>query len=150
MLWAVHSPGAVVLVRALGQNLPGTCTHLGARQSSLSQLTVCCGAANGEFVRALITARGRARHAEEMIARLSSRAAPACHQVQPGEEPLPATDVEASAFPAAQPRRILYLGRRAAMVPHLREVAGAHAAALLHHDAYDAYARKVGRQLPNP
>lgn len=82
--------------------------------------------------RALISARARARHAEEMIAQLIGRSA-ASRQVTARPEPSPATE-EAHTELAPLQQRILYLGGRAAIVPHLREAAAARAAAFLHHD----------------
>lgn len=83
--------------------------------------------------RALISARARARQAEEAAARLSERGTPlrrAPLAVERVAEPASPSPV---AVPAV-PKRILYLGGRAAVVPHLREVAEARAAAFLHHD----------------
>jgi hypothetical protein len=87
--------------------------------------------------RALIVARARARLAEsggDGVPRsvASGRAA--------GEVPFEAAGVDghladaASPARAAGPSRILYLGGRASVVPHLREVARRHAADVVHHD----------------
>jgi hypothetical protein len=80
--------------------------------------------------RALISARGRARHAEETLARLPARVVPAAQS--PIVRELPSVSEARCAAPGHQ--RILYLGGRPAMVPHLREIAQARAAAFLHHD----------------
>jgi hypothetical protein len=82
--------------------------------------------------RALILARARARQAE---ARLSQLAA----TKRPGRG-LPVHDVDASPVAEHRPRRpatphrILYLGGRTAIVPHLRAAAAARVAAFFHHD----------------
>jgi uncharacterized protein DUF2325 len=81
--------------------------------------------------RALISARARARHAEEALARHPARVVPAA-QSPIVREPPSAADVRCAA--SGNQQRILYLGGRPAMVPHLREIAEAHAAAFLHHD----------------
>jgi hypothetical protein len=81
--------------------------------------------------RALLSARVRARQAEETIARRSEQMArlqqarTTAIRAVPGaparrEDPLP--------------QRVLYLGGRAGLVPHLREVASVRVAAFLHHD----------------
>ncbi|KAB2912014.1 MAG: DUF2325 domain-containing protein [Hyphomicrobiaceae bacterium] len=83
--------------------------------------------------RALLSARARARHAEETIGRMTAR------PLQPRrptakETRLPDRNAP-SPIPAPLPlRRILYLGGRTSVVPHLREAAAARKAAFLHHD----------------
>jgi hypothetical protein len=81
--------------------------------------------------RALLSARVRARQAEETVARLAGDAVPPLRP-RPG-----ASGTEAAPAPRGNgplPQRILYLGGRAGLVPHLREVASIRAAAFLHHD----------------
>lgn len=82
--------------------------------------------------RALVIARARARHAEDTITQLSSRSTTSRPAAVP--EQAPPADVSAPAAEPALPRRILYIGGRAAVVPHLREVAEAREANFLHHD----------------
>lgn len=82
--------------------------------------------------RALVIARARARHAEDTIARLSSRTAAPRPAMAP--EQTPPADISVPAPDSAVPRRILYIGGRAAVVPHLREVAEAREANFQHHD----------------
>jgi hypothetical protein len=83
--------------------------------------------------RALVSARARARHAEATIARLIAR--PTLSRLPTANE---ATPHSSNVFPhiraPLRQRRILYLGGRTAVVPHLREAAAARQAFLLHHD----------------
>jgi Uncharacterized protein conserved in bacteria (DUF2325) len=81
--------------------------------------------------RALISARSRARHAEAALARVPARNMPSARSPMV-REPQNASDTRC-ADPGVQ-QRILYLGGRPALVPHLREIAEARAAAFLHHD----------------
>lgn len=100
--------------------------NAGAKDARLHQRLAKC-------TRALVSARARARHAEETVARLSERDVPSRRaltaQVRAAKSDLPLPVVGSTL-----PQRILYLGGRAAVVPHLREVAEARAAAFLHHD----------------
>ena len=86
--------------------------------------------------RALISARARARHAEELLANSVATAqaekrlralAPSPVAAKPCPPPIAAAS-------SAQRLRILYLGGRPAIVPHLREAADVRQAELLHHD----------------
>jgi len=82
--------------------------------------------------RALIVARARARQAEAQLSHLSATRRPvrsfATHDV--GRRPV--SDHQSRRTPT--PHRVLYLGGRPAMVPHLRTTAAARVAAFLHHD----------------
>ncbi len=81
--------------------------------------------------RALISARARARLAEAAIARLNTRPKPMRPE---GKTEKPDTHPAVRAPCPLSLQRILYLGGRAAVVPHLREAAAAREASLLHHD----------------
>jgi Uncharacterized protein conserved in bacteria (DUF2325) len=81
--------------------------------------------------RALLSARVRARQAEETIARLTGNAP------SPLRPRLAAPRAETAAGLRRHgplPQRVLYLGGRSGLVPHLREVASDRVAAFLHHD----------------
>ncbi|MDX2203401.1 MAG: DUF2325 domain-containing protein [Hyphomicrobiaceae bacterium] len=78
--------------------------------------------------RALRAARVRARQAEEALRRHSAKAPPPPVRRAPEQPEAP------KPVGAASARRILYLGGRNAIVPHLREVAAEHRASFLHHD----------------
>jgi hypothetical protein len=86
--------------------------------------------------RALLIARTRARQAEAGLERLEteSRQQQRVSALRPRSP-----DAEQASVPAAPPAdlagtRILYVGGRNAVVPHLHSVAAAYAAELLHHD----------------
>jgi hypothetical protein len=81
--------------------------------------------------RALLAARVRARQAEDTIAQLASRAA-RLQQSRP--RALQADTGAPSRRTDPLPQRVLYLGGRAGLVPHLREVASVRMASFLHHD----------------
>lgn len=85
--------------------------------------------------RALIIARARARHAEDILAR-SAPAPRGCVESDTDAQLVVETTAQSDrpfgATPA--PRRILYLGGRAAMVPHLKAAAESRFASLVHHD----------------
>lgn len=88
--------------------------------------------------RALLTARGRARSAEAELAQLKARRPPST-QAAPATASLPAAQPHCcnhdhSSATMLKGRRILYIGGRAAVVPHLRMVAAARAAEFAHHD----------------
>jgi hypothetical protein len=85
--------------------------------------------------RALVVARARARQAEAELA--SRRGAIPYRRVIRGSADVAAPPVAMAASPpptSRAPSRVLYLGGRASIVPHLREVAEQHAADVLHHD----------------
>ncbi len=83
--------------------------------------------------RALLSARARARHAEQTIVRINARPArpwrPAAEEAR-----YPAANTPPPVLGPLPLHRILYLGGRTAVVPHLREAAAAREAALLHDD----------------
>ena len=81
--------------------------------------------------RALLSARVRARQAEQTIASLAGRAA-RLQQARP--RALQTDNCAAPRRSDPLPQRVLYLGGRAGLVPHLREVASDRVAAFLHHD----------------
>ncbi|HEU0062307.1 MAG TPA: DUF2325 domain-containing protein [Hyphomicrobiaceae bacterium] len=82
--------------------------------------------------RAVIVARARARQAETELSRLSA--------ARPPMRNLAAHDIRTRFVSGHQPRRsptphrVLYLGGRTAIVPHLRTAAAARVAAFFHHD----------------
>lgn len=82
--------------------------------------------------RALIVARARARQAEAQLSHLSATRRlvrrPATHDIDTRSVS------EHQARRAPTPHRVLYLGGRTAIVPHLRTVAAARVAAFFHHD----------------
>jgi hypothetical protein len=81
--------------------------------------------------RALLAARVRARQAEDTIAQLAGRAA----RLQQARPRVVQADVGvAHRRSDPLPQRVLYLGGRAGLVPHLREVASDRVASFLHHD----------------
>lgn len=89
--------------------------------------------------RALVTARVRARLAES--ARDGATRTSPLRDVADASAPRPGARVEQwrdwaswSEARGSGPARILYLGGRASVVPHLREVARRHAADVVHHD----------------
>ncbi len=98
----------------------------GDREARVDQRLAKC-------TRALLIARARARHAEDTITQLSSRAT-SPRQAGPQKAAPTTVDTPSPIPDAALPRRILYIGGRAAIVPHLREVAEAREANFLHHD----------------
>lgn len=87
--------------------------------------------------RALISARARARHAEEALERMRVAEHERCRTRSsmraPAQLPAPAVSKDGSAA-ASQRLRILYVGGRPAVVPHLRKAADGRRAELLHHD----------------
>jgi hypothetical protein len=82
--------------------------------------------------RALIVTRARARQAEARLSQLTTTRRP--------RRGLAAHDVDTHSVSDHRPRRaptphrILYLGGRTAIVPHLRTAAAARVAAFFHHD----------------
>jgi hypothetical protein len=82
--------------------------------------------------RALIVARARARQAEAQLSHLSATRRlvrrPAAHDIDTRSVS------EHQARRAPTPHRVLYLGGRTAIVPHLRTAAAARVAAFFHHD----------------
>lgn len=81
--------------------------------------------------RALMTARARARQAEAALARLAK---PPVLQRELVKDRAEAAAGLPGAASAEGPRRILYLGGRTALVPHLRAVAQGRQTNFLHHD----------------
>ena len=80
--------------------------------------------------RALLSARVRARQAEQGIARVAGQLA----SIEAKPKAPQAKMVAAVRRNVALPQRVLYLGGRPALLPHLREVAAIRVAAFLHHD----------------
>jgi hypothetical protein len=80
--------------------------------------------------RALIAARARARQAEAEVNRLQASR----HLVRHLPVDLAPRSVAQPAAPALTRRRILYLGGRTAIVPHLRKSAEERVVSFLHHD----------------
>ena len=89
-----------------------------------------------KYERALIIARARARQAETQASHLAAASVPA--RTSPaGASPagaVPRVVPVAKKALAATGQRILYIGGRTAIVPHLRLAAGARVAAFFHHD----------------
>jgi Uncharacterized protein conserved in bacteria (DUF2325) len=89
-----------------------------------------------KYQRALIIARTRARQAESQASRLALAAVPA--RTAPAGAPPAGTVTRvvpaAKKTSAATGQRILYIGGRTAIVPHLRSAAEARVAAFFHHD----------------
>jgi hypothetical protein len=83
--------------------------------------------------RALITARARARIAEEHLARVQE-VKPKPARVATLLQTSPPLPPERAAAASASRIRILYVGGRPAVVPHLRKAADDRQAELLHHD----------------
>lgn len=87
--------------------------------------------------RALVVARARARLAESELEGTSRagqlREFPSVSAPDAREEQQPGRS-QFAAMRGTAPSRILYLGGRASVVPHLREVARRHAADVVHHD----------------
>lgn len=86
--------------------------------------------------RALVVARGRARHAEAALDRQAPIRLAAGKTDRAAFNPRPAVPARPESRGTAAPtsHRVLYLGGRAAVVPHLRQAAEARVAAFLHHD----------------
>ena len=89
-----------------------------------------------KYERALIIARARARQAETRASRLAAASVPA--RASPAGASaagtVPRVVPAAKKAPAATGQRILYIGGRTAIVPHLRSAAEARVAAFFHHD----------------
>ena len=82
--------------------------------------------------RALIVARTRARQAEAQLSHLSATRRLVC---RPAAHDIDTRSVsEHQARRAPTPHRVLYIGGRTAIVPHLRTAAAARVAAFFHHD----------------
>lgn len=85
--------------------------------------------------RALIVARARARHAEDILARSSPESRGGAERKAEADRAIEAAaQADRPVVAAPAPRRILYLGGRAAMVPHLKAAAESRSACLVHHD----------------
>lgn len=82
--------------------------------------------------RALILARARARQAEARLSQLAASERRGRGLAAPHVDASPVSQHRSRR--AATPHRVLYLGGRAAIVPHLRTAAAARVAAFFHHD----------------
>jgi Uncharacterized protein conserved in bacteria (DUF2325) len=82
--------------------------------------------------RALIVARARARQAEAQLSDLAAARPTACNLPSGNTGTRLASDHRRRRAPTSH--RVLYLGGRTAIVPHLRTAAAARVAAFFHHD----------------
>jgi hypothetical protein len=82
--------------------------------------------------RALIVARSRARQAEAQLSHLSAARHPVRSLAAHDLGTRPVSDHQTRRAPT--PHRVLYLGGRTAIVPHLRTAAATRVAAFFHHD----------------
>ena len=82
--------------------------------------------------RALIVARARARQAEAQLSDLAAARPTACNLTSRNTDTRLASDHRRRRAPTSH--RVLYLGGRTAIVPHLRTAAATRVAAFFHHD----------------
>lgn len=104
------------------------------RVANVDRTPAPSGTRQAKTERALISARARARHAEELLAKALARQGPKTPTapVSHGETCAALPKLEERAPPRTL--RVLYLGGRPAILPHLKKAADQRQAELLHHD----------------
>jgi hypothetical protein len=87
--------------------------------------------------RSLVGARTRARDLEADVERLNREVAALRHKPQPASQPAPSIEDLSPSLPPRVPGgacRLLYVGGRPGLVPHLRNIAERRQATFVHHD----------------